>query len=98
MVENRVFYWERQGQEHTCGIHTLNSILQGPYFNRQSFKAKAEDLHRQHSAIEEDAKNVFSTQDIIAEDGCSMDLLIHCLAEYGIECDYMNFSNEYEWR
>ena len=37
-------YWERQGSEHTCGIHTLNSLLQGPIFTRDLFHTYAKRL------------------------------------------------------
>ena len=39
-------YWERQRRKHTCGIHTLNSLLQGPYFNKKRFRSYAEELNK----------------------------------------------------
>lgn len=26
-------YWEQQGVDMLCGVHTINSLLQGPFFN-----------------------------------------------------------------
>ena len=57
-IGTKIFYWERQGIEHTCGIHTLNCILQGPYFDKESFKKKAEELHKMHQEIEADFTEV----------------------------------------
>lgn len=31
---NQVYiYWERQGSDKLCGVHALNSLLQGPFYN-----------------------------------------------------------------
>ena len=26
-------YWEKQGSDRLCGVHCLNSLLQGPFFD-----------------------------------------------------------------
>ena len=57
MVEN-VYYWERQGKEHTCGIHTINCILQGPYITKQIFEMKAKELLEEQKKISADLDEV----------------------------------------
>lgn len=58
MSENFIFYWERQGTEHTCGIHTLNCILQGPYITKLKFEQKARELHEEQKLISPDLDEV----------------------------------------
>ena len=53
-MDSQLFYWERQGKEHTCGIHTVNSILQGPYITKQIFISKAHELKQEQLNISED--------------------------------------------
>ena len=31
--QNKQVYWEKQGVDMLCGVHTINSLLQGPFFN-----------------------------------------------------------------
>ena len=30
---NQLIYWEKQGSDKLCGVHCINSLLQGPFFN-----------------------------------------------------------------
>lgn len=96
-MENILYYWERQGKEHTCGIHTLNAILQGPFFDKNRFKESAKRLLDKQIELSEDLKEVIFIQEIIAEDGCSYELLVSCLEEFGLGCEHMNFNCEYEF-
>jgi hypothetical protein len=57
-MEYQLYYWERQGKEHTCGIHTVNSILQGPYITKQIFMSKANELKQEQLKISEDLVEV----------------------------------------
>lgn len=54
-------YWERQGTEHTCGIHTLNSLLQGPHFTKELLTAYAKDLQRMQLSLSLDLSEVLKT-------------------------------------
>ena len=31
--ETAKIYWEKQGVDMLCGVHTINSLLQGPFFD-----------------------------------------------------------------
>ncbi|OMJ94816.1 hypothetical protein SteCoe_2002 [Stentor coeruleus] len=90
-MERIFYYWERQGKEHTCGIHTLNAILQGPFYDKTRFRESAKKLLDKQLELSDDLK-----EEIIAEDGCSYELLVACLEEYGLICEPMNFKNEYD--
>ena len=37
-------YWEKQGQDKLCGVHCINSLLQGPYFNEIALSEIALEL------------------------------------------------------
>ncbi len=39
-------YWEKQGVDALCGVHTLNSLLQGPYFNEVELAEMALELDK----------------------------------------------------
>jgi ataxin-3 len=32
-TELKKIYWEQQGVDMLCGVHTINSLLQGPFYN-----------------------------------------------------------------
>ena len=60
-MDEIVFYWERQGKEHTCGIHTINCILQGPLINKETFEMKARQLLEEQKKISPDLDEVSFT-------------------------------------
>lgn len=31
--QNHKVYWEKQGGDMLCAVHTINSLLQGPFFD-----------------------------------------------------------------
>ena len=31
--EKTFIYWEKQGSDKLCGVHCINTLLQGPFFN-----------------------------------------------------------------
>ena len=41
---NQVIYWEKQGQDMLCGLHCINSLLQGPIFDEISLSQIAREL------------------------------------------------------
>lgn len=53
--EYKYVYWEQQGKDRLCGLHTLNSLLQGPIFNESSLFSIAQELDRQEKEIMESA-------------------------------------------
>ena len=40
----KVVYFEKQGNDMLCGLHTVNAILQGPYFDEVSLSQVAQKI------------------------------------------------------
>lgn len=59
-------YWEKQGKTRLCGLHCLNSLLQGPYFEKDMLDEISKDLDEQEKKLlggenqEYDGKTNFS--------------------------------------
>jgi len=52
MDEKGIVYWERQEKdEATCGVHCLNTLLQGPYFDEVQLSSIALALDKREMAI-----------------------------------------------
>ena len=32
-IQNELIYWEKQGIDRLCGLHCVNAILQGSFYN-----------------------------------------------------------------
>ena len=45
-TEPQKVYWEKQGVDELCGVHTVNSLLQGPFFNEITLANIALELDR----------------------------------------------------
>ena len=44
-------YWESQGQDKLCGVHCINTLLQGPYFDEFKLAKIAQVLDAQEKEI-----------------------------------------------
>ena len=44
-------YFEKQGSDRLCGVHCLNSLLQGPVFTQADLNKFASDLDKEESAL-----------------------------------------------
>lgn len=44
-------YWEQQGADRLCGVHCVNNVLQGPFFNEVSLANLAQELDRKEHAL-----------------------------------------------
>ena len=44
--ETKFVYWEKQGKDRMCGLHALNSLVQGPVFNESNLFNIAEELNK----------------------------------------------------
>ncbi|EDK31541.1 josephin protein (macronuclear) [Tetrahymena thermophila SB210] len=72
-----LIYWEKQGLDQLCGVHCINSLLQGPFFNEielASIARELDDLEKQLMAAQGmDSKEYLSylAQDSqnVADDG-----------------------------
>lgn len=52
MQEESFVYWEKQEKDiMTCGVHCLNTLLQGPYFTAVDLSNVALKLDREEKAI-----------------------------------------------
>ena len=63
-------YWEKQGMDSLCGVHCINSLLQGPFFDEISLS---------HIALELDKKE----HALMAEQGMTGDLMKYMKEESG---------------
>jgi len=45
-LQPKKIYWEKQGVDMLCGVHTINSLLQGPFFNEITLANIALELDR----------------------------------------------------
>ncbi|KAL4478050.1 hypothetical protein ABPG72_013489 [Tetrahymena utriculariae] len=72
-----LIYWEKQGLDQLCGVHCINSLLQGPFFNEielASIARELDDMEKQLMAVQGiDSKEYLSylAQDSqnVADDG-----------------------------
>lgn len=48
---NQVIYWEKQGQDMLCGLHCINSLLQGPIFDEISLSQIARELQQKENEL-----------------------------------------------
>ena len=60
--ENFKVYWEKQGKNRLCGLHCINSLLQGPYFDRTSLQDIALTLDSQEKQLLSDGGVIFDEQ------------------------------------
>lgn len=42
--ESNFIYWEKQGKDRLCGLHCINSLMQGPVFNESNLASIAYEL------------------------------------------------------
>ena len=52
--ESQFVYWEKQGKDRMCGLHAINSILQGPTFHEGTLSEIANRLDQAEKALLED--------------------------------------------
>ena len=50
MADLRVYY-EKQGADKLCGVHCLNSLVQGPAFNQSDLNKLAAELDKEEAAL-----------------------------------------------
>ena len=49
--EPKYIYFEKQGADMMCGVHCINSLLQGPYFDEVSMSQIALSLDQKEKAL-----------------------------------------------
>ncbi|KAL4440834.1 hypothetical protein ABPG74_013815 [Tetrahymena malaccensis] len=94
-----VVYWEKQGNDLLCGVHCLNSLLQGPFFNEVDLAYFAQELDKQEKLLLEQAGQ--ESKDFLefvagdshnVEDGgnYSIQVLERALKKYNLKCKNVN--------
>ena len=51
MHSQKVVYFEKQSQDLLCGLHCLNSLMQGPLFDEPTLAQIAHQLDEQEKAL-----------------------------------------------
>lgn len=51
MQNNYYTYWERQGRDKMCAVHTLNSMMQGPNFSEVELALIANQLDKEEREL-----------------------------------------------
>lgn len=46
-----LIYWEKQGYDRLCGVHCINSLLQGPFFTEVDLATIAQEIDRQEQEL-----------------------------------------------
>lgn len=46
-MSKKYVYWEKQGNDRMCGLHCINSMLQGPYYNEELLAVIGKELDDQ---------------------------------------------------
>lgn len=44
-------YWEKQSDDLLCGVHCLNSLLQGPYYSEFELAQVAHEMDHHENAL-----------------------------------------------
>lgn len=88
--ESTLVYWEKQGVDKLCGVHALNSLLQGPYFSEFDLAEIAQEVDREESEIYGGSPGVGadSKSNNVADDGnFSIQVLSMAMKRMGnLEC------------
>jgi Ataxin-3 len=50
-TEPKYIYFEKQGADMMCGVHCINALLQGPYFDEVSMSQIAISLDQKEKAL-----------------------------------------------
>ncbi len=50
-LDEKYVYFEKQGRDMMCGVHCINSLLQGPYFDEVSMSSIALGLDKKEKEI-----------------------------------------------
>ncbi|KAL4490308.1 hypothetical protein ABPG72_004347 [Tetrahymena utriculariae] len=94
-----VVYWEKQGNDLLCGVHCLNSLLQGPFFNEIALALFAQDLDKQEKLLlEQGGTESKDFLEFVAGDSHNVDdggnysiqVLERALKRYNLKCKNVN--------
>lgn len=84
--QEKYVYWEKQGKDRMCGLHAINSLMQGPVFDVSTLFQIAHELDSAEREILESAGMVVGAEGTtnIADDGnYNVQVLTKALENYG---------------
>lgn len=87
MRSQKYVYWEKQGNDRMCGLHCINSILQGPYYTPENLAEIGKELDEQESEFLKCHSNdlVRNNSTNVLEDGfINISVIIECLKRMNI--------------
>ncbi|CAD8164247.1 unnamed protein product [Paramecium octaurelia] len=79
----QLIYWEKQGYDQLCGVHCINSLLQGPYFNEVDLGTIAQELDKQEIDLLGKTKRRFKSQNVAEDGNFSIQVLAEALKKLG---------------
>ncbi|CAD8078020.1 unnamed protein product [Paramecium sonneborni] len=83
MNYKQVIYWEKQGYDQLCGVHCINSLLQGPYFNEVELATIAQELDRQEIELLGQTGHRYKSQNVAEDGNFSIQVLAEALKKLG---------------
>ncbi|CAG9321478.1 ATXN3_1 [Blepharisma stoltei] len=87
-------YWERQSFNLLCGVHALNSLLQGPYFTKKKLDKISKELDNEEKALFES----YNTSENFDETGFySIQVMSKALLSKGFDCSHYTTKQFEKW-
>ncbi|CAD8155914.1 unnamed protein product [Paramecium pentaurelia] len=83
MNYKQLIYWEKQGYDQLCGVHCINSLLQGPYFNEVDLATIAQELDRQEIELLGKTGHRYKSQNVAEDGNFSIQVLAEALKKLG---------------
>ncbi|CAD8073463.1 unnamed protein product [Paramecium primaurelia] len=81
--QKQLIYWEKQGYDQLCGVHCINSLLQGPYFNEIDLATIAQELDRQEIELLGKTGHRYKSQNVAEDGNFSIQVLAEALKKLG---------------
>lgn len=77
----KVVYFEKQGNDMLCGLHTINAVLQGPFFDEVSLSTVAQKIDAQERALLGDSPMM--SHNVAMDGNYSIQVLAQAIKEFG---------------
>lgn len=65
----KLVYWEKQDSDQLCGVHCINSLLQGPVFNEIDLAEIGLELDRKEQNLLDDSPSTHPVQTNVNDSG-----------------------------
>ncbi|CRH02690.1 ataxin-3, putative [Plasmodium relictum] len=85
-MSKKYVYWEKQGNDRMCGLHCINSILQGPYYSEDTLAEIGRELDDKEKEFFKCSNElVRNNSSNVLDDGfINISVLIECLKRKNI--------------